>query len=213
MEIDRPASGWRGAFDSFFHPVSFGLLFCLILPLSACQTAAPAPTAVRPEVNAGSPTAAATVISNLEPLAPGESPSGITDEPPPLSTPIEFPALTATALPFGSCTDGLTFLGDLTYPDRTKVHPGERIEKSWKVRNSGECDWGPEYRFRWGAGTHLTGQDEFALYPASAGSEAAIVIPMIAPSAPGEYSSDWRAVSPLGVPFGDTLYIDIIVAG
>ena len=102
-------------------------------------------------------------------------------------------------------------MGDLTYPDRTKVLPGLPLEKRWKVRNSGLCDWGPEYRFRWIGGTKLAAQDEFALYPAAAGSEAVIAIPMTAPSAPGEYTSDWRAISPLGVPFGDTLYIDIIV--
>jgi hypothetical protein len=90
--------------------------------------------------------------------------------------------------------------------------PGQRLEKNWKVRNSGQCDWGPEYRFQWTGGTQLAAQDEFALYPAAAGSEAAIVIPMIAPTAPGEYISDWRAFSPLGVAFGDSLYIDIIVA-
>jgi len=129
-----------------------------------------------------------------------------------ISSPTEYPASTLTPLPFGSCTDGLAFVGDLTYPDRTKVLPGQRLEKSWKVRNSGQCDWGPEYRFRWTGGTHLAAQDEFALYPAAAGGEAAIVIPMIAPTVPGEYTSDWRAVSPLGVLFGDSLYIDIIVA-
>jgi hypothetical protein len=123
----------------------------------------------------------------------------------------EAPALTGTSLPFGSCSDGLAFMGDLTYPDRTKVLPGLPLEKRWKVRNSGLCDWGPEYRFRWTGGTKLAAQDEFALYPAVAGSEAVIAIPMTAPSAPGEYTSDWRAISPLGVPFGDTLYIDIIV--
>lgn len=124
---------------------------------------------------------------------------------------MEVPVLTGTPLPFGSCSDGLAFMGDLTYPDRTKVLPGLPLEKRWKVRNSGLCDWGPEYRFRWTGGTKLAAQDEFALYPAVAGSEAVIAISMTAPSAPGEYTSDWRAISPLGVPFGDTLYIDIIV--
>jgi hypothetical protein len=122
------------------------------------------------------------------------------------------PLFTDTPLPFGACADGLTFLGDVSYPDRTKVAAGQPLEKRWKVRNSGQCDWGPEYRFRWTGGTKFAAQDEFALFPAAAGGEAVIVIPMTAPSAAGEYTSDWRAVSPLGLPFGDPLYIDIIVA-
>lgn len=122
------------------------------------------------------------------------------------------PLFTDSPLPFGACTDNLTFLGDVSYPDRTKVAAGQPLEKRWKVRNSGQCDWGPEYRFRWTGGTKFAAQDEFALFPAAAGSEAVIVIPMTAPNAAGEYTSDWRAVSPLGLPFGDPLYIDIIVA-
>jgi hypothetical protein len=155
---------------------------------------------------------AATVFSVQETPLTSEEITGAAAETPAISSPTEFPVSTLTPLPFGSCTDGLTFMGDLTFPDRTKVLPGQRLEKNWKVRNSGQCDWGPEYRFQWTGGTQLAAQDEFALYPAAAGSEAAIVIPMIAPTAPGEYISDWRAFSPLGVAFGDSLYIDIIVA-
>ena len=89
---------------------------------------------------------------------------------------------------------------------------GGDADRAARIPHSGQCDWGPEYRFQWTGGTQLAAQDEFALYPAAAGSEAAIVIPMIAPTAPGEYISDWRAFSPFGVAFGDSLYIDIIVA-
>jgi hypothetical protein len=135
----------------------------------------------------------------------------------PTEPPFEFPEAendspTATQAPFETCTDDLTFLGDLTYPDRTPVLAGQPLEKRWKVRNSGQCDWGPEYRFRWIGGTALSTQQEFALYPAVAGSEAVLSVLMTAPFAPGEYVSDWRAFSPLGVPFGDTLYIDVVVS-
>ena len=122
-----------------------------------------------------------------------------------------------TALPAGSdsglsCADNLTFMGDLTYPDRTKVAPGQSIEKRWKVRNSGTCDWGPAYRFRWAGGTELSPRQEIALYPAVAGSEAAVAVLLTAPAEPGRYVSNWRAHSPAGIPFGDVLYIDIVVS-
>jgi hypothetical protein len=110
------------------------------------------------------------------------------------------------------CSDNLTFMGDLTYPDSSQVLPGLAIEKRWKVRNSGSCDWGPEHRFRWTGGAVLSPQQEFALFPAEAGSEAVIAVLLTAPVRPGRYISNWRAFSPSGVAFGDTLYIDIVVS-
>ncbi len=118
----------------------------------------------------------------------------------------------ASPIPAGACSDNLTFMGDLTYPDRARVLPDQQLEKRWKVRNSGLCDWGPEYRFRWVGGTALSSKQEFALFPAVAGSEAVIAVLLTAPAQPGEYISNWRASSPLGVAFGDTLYIDIVVS-
>jgi hypothetical protein len=118
----------------------------------------------------------------------------------------------ATPFSVPSCSDNLTFMGDLTYPDNSQVLPGQAIEKRWKVRNSGVCDWGPEYRIRWTGGTALTPQQEFALFPAEAGSEAVIAVLLTAPVRPGRYISNWRAYSPSGAAFGDTLYIDVVVA-
>ncbi len=119
--------------------------------------------------------------------------------------------MAVTSLAFGSCTNNLIFMGDLTYPDRTSVSPGQILEKKWKVRNAGSCDWGPEHRFRWAGGVELSTHKEFALFPAAAGSEAVVSILLTAPLASGEYISSFRAFSPRGVAFGDTLYIDVVV--
>jgi hypothetical protein len=137
--------------------------------------------------------------------------------PPPAAT-ARVPDESADTIPaasqpaFGSCSDNLIFMGDLTFPDRAPVLAGQALEKKWKVRNGGLCDWAPEYRFRWVGGTVLSARREFALFPAAAGSEAVVSIMLTAPLIPGEYVSSFRAFSPLGVAFGDTLYIDVIVA-
>jgi hypothetical protein len=110
------------------------------------------------------------------------------------------------------CTVGLAYMGDLTYPDKVKVLPGQPVEKQWKVRNDGSCDWGPDYRFRWINGTLPAAQVEQALYPAVGGSEAMITVRLTAPATAGEYISWWQAVSPSGIPFGEMLSVDIIVA-
>ncbi len=119
-------------------------------------------------------------------------------------------ALPAAAIA-GPCLDGLAYMGDLTYPDKGKVLPGQPLEKQWKVRNSGSCDWGPDYRFRWINGSLPSDQAEEALYPAVAGSEAVITIHLTAPIAAGEYVAWWQAISPGGMPFGEMLSIDVIV--
>ena len=33
------------------------------------------------------------------------------------------------------------FMGDLTIPDGTKVQPGTKFVKTWKIKNSGNIPW------------------------------------------------------------------------
>lgn len=33
------------------------------------------------------------------------------------------------------------FMGDLTIPDGTKVQPGTKFVKTWKIKNSGNISW------------------------------------------------------------------------
>lgn len=39
-------------------------------------------------------------------------------------------------------TYDLTFLEDVTIPDGTPVQQGDTVIKTWRVQNSGQCDWG-----------------------------------------------------------------------
>jgi len=52
---------------------------------------------------------------------------------------------------------------------------------------------------------------EQALYPARAGSQATISINFTAPSEPGTYNTAWQAIDPNGEPFGDAVFMEIIV--
>ncbi|MBN2084121.1 MAG: hypothetical protein JW748_02785 [Anaerolineales bacterium] len=203
MKHGPAAAGARGA----ARPA----LFLLVL-MTACRAtgADPAPSVPTPGASepGGGLTAASpglsltmTAVSVFSPTATAFVPHESVEPIPP-----------ETQAAFGSCADNLVFMGDLTYPDRALVFPGQALEKQWKVRNAGRCDWGPEYRFRRVGGAALSAREEFALYPAAAGSEAVISIHLTAPLAPGDYISSFRAFSPLGIAFGDTLYIDVVVA-
>lgn len=110
------------------------------------------------------------------------------------------------------CEDGLRFLADITVPDGTIVAPGESIDKQWQVENSGSCNWNERYSLRRISGPPLDTPDEQALYPARSGAQAVIRILLVAPAEPGSYRSAWQAYNPLGEPFGDPIYVEILVS-
>lgn len=135
-------------------------------------------------------------------------------------TPIEEtlpPTIIPTIISFASptspssCTDGLTFITDLTIPDGTVVEPGDIIQKEWLVKNSGTCHWDARYKLRLINGTEMGAKTELILYPARAGAEAVLSLEFIAPSVPGSYGSGWQAIDPNGNPFGDFIYMQIVV--
>jgi len=166
-------------------------VFVLVLAaaLSACgQSRGPAEVFVPPTLSA---------------RLPQNSPS--------TATPV-LPSRKPVHRPTLSCVNNLTFVADLTYPDGTKVTAGSVIDKQWKVKNSGTCNWDGRYRLRRiGGNLSAANGDEQALYPARAGADAVIHVRFIAPKKPGPYLSTWQAFDPSGRPFGDPIYIQIWV--
>ena len=114
-----------------------------------------------------------------------------------------------TSLPV--CKDGLTYVEDSNYPDGSVVAPGDAIDKIWQVKNSGSCNWDVEYRLKFISGTEMGANVEQALYPARSSTQAAIQVRFIAPQELGRYRSTWQAENPDGDPFGDLIYIEIVV--
>ena len=128
-------------------------------------------------------------------------------QPSPTAAPVRAPRPTIAP----ACTNILAFVADETIPDGTAVQPGQTIDKRWRVRNAGTCNWDGRYRLRHIAGQSLGAPEEMALYPARAGAEATIRIVFTAPQTPGQYFSTWQAVDPQGRPFGDPIYMQIVV--
>ena len=110
-----------------------------------------------------------------------------------------------------NCTNELEYLADLSIPDGTQLNPGTLIEKEWKVKNSGTCNWNNSYTLRLISGSPLGIEATQALIPARSGSEAIIHLEFIAPSEPGKYNAAWQAYGPDGFPFGEWLSIEIAV--
>jgi hypothetical protein len=101
-----------------------------------------------------------------------------------------------------SCVNDSAFVADVTVPDNSIFHPGERIDKTWRVRNSGSCPWDEGYRLVFISGSKLGAPDNQPVVPTAPGGTTDITIIMYAPSAPGTYTGLWRLVSANGEPFG-----------
>lgn len=96
-------------------------------------------------------------------------------------------------------------------PDGSAVAPGQRVDKRWAMENTGDCDWGPDYRLVPLADNPLAGGAKAALYPARAGARAVWSVEFEAPEEPGEYIGQWVAVNPAGESFGSPVFTLIVV--
>ncbi|BAJ62187.1 hypothetical protein ANT_01530 [Anaerolinea thermophila UNI-1] len=126
-------------------------------------------------------------------------------------TPLTNPADLVLPLSTPVCLDNLTFLSDVTIPDGTEVEPNSTLDKRWEVQNSGNCNWDERYRLRLIAGPAMQAAEEQALFPARSGNKAIIQVVFQAPAEPGQYRSAWQAYNAEGQPFGDVIFIDIVV--
>ncbi len=119
--------------------------------------------------------------------------------------------LESNSTPTVSCTDQLQWLYDLSIPDGSQVAPGALLEKQWQVKNTGTCNWNESYTLKLTAGIDMGATSPQMLVPARGGSEAVIQIQFTSPQDQGRYRSAWQAYNPSGQPFGDPVYIEIVV--
>lgn len=128
----------------------------------------------------------------------------------PTPTPIRTPTPVAPT-PTLACENGLTFIDDVTVEDNSVFAPGDTIEKTWLVKNSGTCNWDEDYTIRFVEGVVMGAEKRQGLFPARAGSEVEITITFTAPRAAGVTFSSWQAYTPDDEPFGDRIFIQIVV--
>lgn len=129
-----------------------------------------------------------------------------------VSTPTSPVALKTHPTSTPQCNNNLRFLEDLTIADGTIVPPKEKLDKRWSVENNGTCNWDQTYSLRLIGGPDLGSLQEQSLYPARSGTTATLRIRFEAPQEPGTYRSAWQAHGPDGQPFGDPIFIEVIVA-
>ncbi len=155
-------------------------------------TIAPNPTNINQP-----PTAAVTVPANTAVPPTAAPPTAV----PPTDVPTTATPIPPTPTP-RPCLQ-ITFVGDLSIPDGTKLNAGSAFTKAWRLQNSGTCKWDTGFDIIFVKGNQLGANAVYDLpYEVAAGQTIDISINMVAPSVNGKYSSEWMLKSSNGVTFG-----------
>ena len=115
---------------------------------------------------------------------------------------------------------GARYVYDETYPDGTRVDPGQAMAKTWRLQNVGTCDWpAGQYELYFIGGDRMSGTSPLTItYPVAAGGYANFTVNMVAPMTPGTYHGDWMlrfGTQQVGVGpnFDLPFWIEVIVRG
>jgi hypothetical protein len=120
-------------------------------------------------------------------------------------------SLLTEARPGTDCTYDAQFVADVTVPDGTLVEPGSAFTKTWRVRNSGTCDWEAGVSLHFADGDGMDSPASIKVSPAGVGDAVDVSVPFLAPHDSGEYASHWQLRTSEGQQFGDAVYAQVVV--
>jgi hypothetical protein len=105
------------------------------------------------------------------------------------------------------CNYKATFVTDVTIPDNSLLQAGSGFIKTWRIRNDGICAWGANghtlNKLIFSGGDQLGAASSIAL-PADVqpGGTIDLSVSMVAPIAPGTYTSKWLLAGDNGFTLG-----------
>lgn len=173
------------------------------IALQYTQTAAAMPTATY----TAQPTATETPSPTLAPSAtvPLETPTQRIIHP--TFTPVI--ARTETA---NGCYNA-NFVADVTIPAGTNFKPGDKFTKTWRLKNTGTCDWDANFKIVY-VGGDLFGSDTTQIRQTVAVNHTVdISLDMVAPSGAGAVFSNWQLSTADGKFFGPVVSASIVLPG
>jgi heat shock protein HslJ len=134
--------------------------------------------------------------------------------------PLATPTPAATPTPPG-CIDSSEYVLDLTYDDQRgtappTVQPGQDFDKGWRIRNSGTCAWGPDYRLNYVGGNNtaaqMDGEPVNVVGEVPPGQTYDFYVDLTAPSGVyGVIQGRWQIQNPGNVFFGQTVWVMVDV--
>jgi len=118
---------------------------------------------------------------------------------PPSSTPRPIP----TSAPVYVPCDRAEFVSDVNVPDGTKFNPNQSFSKTWRLRNTGSCNWTTAYALSFDSGESMGGPASMGLPgPVGPGQYIDVTVNLKAPAAAGKYRGFWRLRNSSGASFG-----------
>jgi len=111
----------------------------------------------------------------------------------------------------GIICDDAKWVADVTVPDGTEMTPGQDFVKTWKIRNTGSCTWGTGYTVIYAFGEKMSGIAEPLNGAVAPNEEVEVSVRFKAPSNTGEFASTWRMANASNVPFGENIFVLIVV--
>lgn len=107
--------------------------------------------------------------------------------PTPTPTP-ESPTTTVAGAP--ACMQA-QFVADVTVPDGTHFDNNESFKKTWRLRNSGTCDWPEDTVLVFYQGENMGGPDSVPVGAVKAGATVDISVDLKAPANSGRFTGWW----------------------
>ncbi|NXK49296.1 NBR1 protein, partial [Chauna torquata] len=102
---------------------------------------------------------------------------------------------------------------DENLPDGTHLQPGTKFIKHWRMKNTGNVEWGSDTKLKlmWGNLTLASSEKKDVLVPSlPSGQVGTVSVEFVAPNIEGTYTSHWR-LSHRGEQFGPRIWCSIVV--
>jgi hypothetical protein len=114
------------------------------------------------------------------------------------------PTASNTPKAVASACYGARYVYDQSYPDGTRVDPGQAMAKTWRLQNVGTCDWvAGQYELVFTAGDRMGINEPVTInVTVPAGGYIDFTLNMKAPSEPGKYRAEFMLRTKGGDTFG-----------
>lgn len=158
------------------------------------------------------PTASPTPIPTATPTlipTPGTPATPAAPAQPAAPLPTQVPVNPATA--FG-CYNA-SYVSDVTIQYAPQFKPGDHFTKTWRVKNTGSCDWPRGFKIAFLSGDRFGADTTVIDQKVITGATADISLNMIAPTLTGVVTSNWQLTTDIGKPFGPVLPVSITLPG
>jgi len=107
---------------------------------------------------------------------------------------------------------GAHFIKDLNFPDDVLVAPGQALEKSWLIKNTGECSWPIGTKLVHIEGTFGEGTGNEIKTTVRKGEQYRLTVRLVAPMTTGKFTASYRLQGPDGDRFGHKYWINVQVS-